>query len=80
MYRPLVEVSDKEICWQRIAKWYQECLVKSYYFYNESEKKPRPLKELMNELDGLVYLTDDFIEDNYAAPIKSCGQNGLGIS
>ena len=54
--------------------------MKSYYFYNESEKKPRPLKELMNELDGLVYLTDDFIEDNYAAPIKSCGQNGLGIS
>ena len=31
------------------------------------------LKELIDELEGLVYLTDDFIENDDVAPIRTCG-------
>ena len=36
-------------------------------------KKPRSLKELINEPDGVAQLTDNFIEDSGVAPITACG-------
>ena len=46
--------------------------MKLYYLYNKSTKKLRSLKELVDELDGLVNLTDKLIEDNNVAPIRAC--------
>ena len=36
------------------------------------------LKELIDELDDLVYLTDDFVEDDDVAPIKVCVTRWIG--
>lgn len=51
----------------------KECLMKLHFLYNKSTKKLRSLKELMDELNGLVDLTDNFTEDNGVAPIKASG-------
>ena len=45
------------------------CLMKLYYLYIKSTKKLRSLKEPIDELDGLVDLTDN----NGVASIRSCG-------
>ena len=47
--------------------------MKLHFLYNKSTKKLRSLKELMDELNGLVDLTDNFTEDNGVAPIRPCG-------
>ena len=39
--------------------------------------KLRSLKELIDELDDLVDLTD-FIEDDHVAPIRICGTRWIG--
>ena len=36
------------------------------------------LKELIDELDDLAYLTDDFVEDDDVAPIKVCVTRWIG--
>ena len=45
---------------------------------NEITKKLSPLKELVDQLDGLVNLTDNCIEDDGMAPIKGCGARQIG--
>ena len=47
--------------------------MKLYYLYNKSTKKLSSLKQLIDELDDLVDLTENFIEDDGAAPMKACG-------
>ena len=49
--------------------------MKLYYLYNKNIKKLRSLKELIDELDSLVDLTDNFIEDDGMPPIRACGAN-----
>ena len=41
--------------------------------YNKIAKKVKSLKELIDVLDGLVNLTDYFIEGNGVTPIRTCG-------
>ena len=48
----------------------KECLMKLFYLYNKSTKKVRSLKELIDEFDGLMDLTDNFIEYDCVAPIR----------
>ena len=51
--------------------------MKSYYLYNKSTKL-RSLKELVDELDDLVVLTDNIIENDSAALIRACGTRWIG--
>ena len=48
----------------------KECLIKLFYLYNKSTKKVRSLKELIDEFDGLMDLTDNFIAYDCVAPIR----------
>ena len=39
----------------------------------EKYKEAKILKELIDELDSLIDLTDNFIDDDDVAPIRVCG-------
>ena len=56
----------------------KECLMKLCYLYNKSSKKLGSLKELIDELNNFVDLTDNFIEVDREAPIKACGIRWTG--
>ena len=53
-------------------------LLKLYYLYNKSLKKLRSLKEIISKLECLIYLNDNFTDDDGIAPIKSCGTRWIG--
>ena len=47
--------------------------MKLYYLYNKNRKKARSLKELIDEPDGVVELTNNFIEGDGVALNRACG-------
>ena len=57
----------------------KEYLMKSFYLYNKNTKKLRSLKELTDQLDYLVDVTDNFIEMMVWYLSEDVGQDGLGI-
>ena len=58
-------------CWllSDMKNW----LMKLYYLSNKNTKKLRSLKELIDELDSLVDLTDNFVQDDVVTSIRNCG-------
>ena len=52
--------------------------MKLYYLYNKSPKKLRSLKQLVEDLDGLVDLVNNATEDDGVVPIKACGTRWIG--
>ena len=79
MYHLSVGVSNKESIAKRLLHDVKECLMNTVkYLYYKSTKKLRYLKKLMDELDSLVDLTDNFIKDDVVAPIKACGTRCIG--
>ena len=53
--------------------------MKSCYLYNKNTKKLRSLKQLIDQLDDLVDVTDNFIEMVVWHLPEHVGQNWLGI-
>lgn len=74
MFYPSVGVSDKRICWN----YFKDCLIKLYYLHNKITKKLGSLKEITDELDGLVNLTNSIIMDDCVTPIRACGTRWIG--
>ena len=73
-----LELAIKESGGKILLNDIKECLLKLYCLYNKSAKKLRSLKELIDEIDGLVDLTDNFVEDDGVAPIQACGTRWIG--
>ena len=78
VYFPSVAVSNKGICCDSIAKWYQRMFNEITLLIQEKYKEAKILKELIDELDSLIDLTDNFIDDDDVAPIRVCGIRWIG--
>ena len=56
----------------------REYLLNLYYLYRKSKTELRALENIVDELDGLVDLADNFINDDGVATIRACGTRWIG--